>query len=210
MWVFVALQLQVPLPPGCPVLLDVLFAQHTPMSSSSNCSGSGSDCNAATDEPHEQQQQQQQQQVDRRVLHVQSISGWAPSCIGPYSQVRRLTHSLAAGHPMQALRTASALASLPILYHSCTLLPSCTLDAGHICVALSLGTACLAPVSADPQLQDAFGAVEPPPLVVTRGVDQFITLPGSTVLARYSQTRLRVAHKGSEPQNQQHDVMPKC
>lgn len=24
----------------------------------------------------------------RKVLHVQSISSWAPSCIGPYSQVR--------------------------------------------------------------------------------------------------------------------------
>jgi hypothetical protein len=43
------------------VLLDVLFAR--------------------------QPDQQQQQQLDRRVLHVQSISSWAPSCIGPYSQV---------------------------------------------------------------------------------------------------------------------------
>jgi diphthine-ammonia ligase len=25
--------------------------------------------------------------LDKRVLHVQSISCWAPSCIGPYSQV---------------------------------------------------------------------------------------------------------------------------
>jgi enamine deaminase RidA (YjgF/YER057c/UK114 family) len=25
----------------------------------------------------------------RRVLHVQSISEWAPSCIGPYSQATR-------------------------------------------------------------------------------------------------------------------------
>ncbi len=27
----------------------------------------------------------------RKVLHVQSISTWAPSCIGPYSQVRANT-----------------------------------------------------------------------------------------------------------------------
>ncbi|WIA09297.1 hypothetical protein OEZ85_008704 [Tetradesmus obliquus] len=53
---------QVPLPAGCPVLLDVLFARQP------------------------DQQQQQQQPLDRRVLHVQSISSWAPSCIGPYSQ----------------------------------------------------------------------------------------------------------------------------
>ncbi|WIA29375.1 hypothetical protein OEZ86_011879 [Tetradesmus obliquus] len=52
---------QVPLPAGCPVLLDVLFARQP-------------------------DQQQQQQPLDRRVLHVQSISSWAPSCIGPYSQ----------------------------------------------------------------------------------------------------------------------------
>lgn len=27
----------------------------------------------------------------KRVLHVQSVSCWAPSCIGPYSQVRALS-----------------------------------------------------------------------------------------------------------------------
>eukprot|EP00775_Hariotina_reticulata_P010371 gene10371-10529_t len=59
---------QVPLPAGCPVLIDVLFAN-----------------------PSHQQQQAgtvtlQRQQPQRRVLHVQSISSWAPSCIGPYSQ----------------------------------------------------------------------------------------------------------------------------
>lgn len=27
----------------------------------------------------------------KRVLHVQSISSWAPSCIGPYSQVKCLS-----------------------------------------------------------------------------------------------------------------------
>lgn len=27
----------------------------------------------------------------KNVLHVQSISSWAPSCIGPYSQVHRFT-----------------------------------------------------------------------------------------------------------------------
>lgn len=26
-------------------------------------------------------------EIDKKVLHVQSISCWAPSCIGPYSQV---------------------------------------------------------------------------------------------------------------------------
>jgi len=30
---------------------------------------------------------QEQQDCVRKVLHVQSISSWAPSCIGPYSQV---------------------------------------------------------------------------------------------------------------------------
>ncbi len=30
----------------------------------------------------------------RRTLHVQSISAWAPSCIGPYSQVRVVAGSL--------------------------------------------------------------------------------------------------------------------
>jgi hypothetical protein len=73
---------QVPLSDGCPVLLDVLFAR----------------------QPEQQQQQQQQQMLvpDRRVLHVQSISSWAPSCIGPYSQVRRNTHLslLLANHPV--------------------------------------------------------------------------------------------------------------
>lgn len=29
------------------------------------------------------------QPAGRRVLHVQSISEWAPSCIGPYSQATR-------------------------------------------------------------------------------------------------------------------------
>lgn len=28
----------------------------------------------------------------KKVLHVQSISEWAPSCIGPYSQVRHLSN----------------------------------------------------------------------------------------------------------------------
>lgn len=27
----------------------------------------------------------------KRVLHVQSISCWAPSCIGPYSQVNKIS-----------------------------------------------------------------------------------------------------------------------
>lgn len=30
---------------------------------------------------------------DKRVLHVQSISSWAPSCIGPYSQVNSMAFS---------------------------------------------------------------------------------------------------------------------
>ena len=56
------LHTQVPLPHGCPLLLDVLLARRSP-----------------SPDPR----------VTRRrsVLHVQSISSWAPSCIGPYSQV---------------------------------------------------------------------------------------------------------------------------
>lgn len=65
--------MQVPLPPGCPVLLDVLFAR----------SGTSTIPQDTTSE-----QQKQEQQPVRQVLHVQSISDWAPSCIGPYSQVR--------------------------------------------------------------------------------------------------------------------------
>jgi hypothetical protein len=65
--------MQVPLPAGCPVLLDVLFARQP--GSSATQPGP-----AAV---------QQQEDPDRRVLHVQSISDWAPSCIGPYSQVSR-------------------------------------------------------------------------------------------------------------------------
>ncbi|GAX85055.1 hypothetical protein CEUSTIGMA_g12475.t1 [Chlamydomonas eustigma] len=50
---------QVPLPSGCPLLLDLLLARPSPGAS---------------------------HLVGRTVLHVQSISSWAPSCIGPYSQ----------------------------------------------------------------------------------------------------------------------------
>lgn len=33
--------------------------------------------------------------ASRKVLHVQSISSWAPSCIGPYSQVSaELKHTM--------------------------------------------------------------------------------------------------------------------
>lgn len=70
--------LQAPLPAGCPVLLDVLFARQ-PSPDVSTPSGAATAAG----------KQQQQQQPDRRVLHVQSVSDWAPSCIGPYSQVRR-------------------------------------------------------------------------------------------------------------------------
>jgi hypothetical protein len=70
--------MQVPLPPGCPVLLDVLFARHTTDTPSANPNPAGGD---------RDQQQQQQQLPVRKVLHVQSVSDWAPSCIGPYSQV---------------------------------------------------------------------------------------------------------------------------
>jgi transcription initiation factor TFIID subunit TAF12 len=80
----------VPLPPGCPVLLDVLCARQRPPQGA-NCSD-GTTAGTKGDKQQQVQQQehkkqQQQQQPDRRVLHVQSISDWAPSCIGPYSQV---------------------------------------------------------------------------------------------------------------------------
>lgn len=71
---------QVPLHAGCPVLLDVLLARPA-----RHCGGP----DAA--EQQCKQQQQQLQSLGRRVLHVQSISSWAPSCIGPYSQVSRPT-----------------------------------------------------------------------------------------------------------------------
>lgn len=65
---------QVPLPAGVPVLLDVIFARshHLPEAA------------AAAEQAGARLKQQQPQ---RSVLHVQSISDWAPSCIGPYSQV---------------------------------------------------------------------------------------------------------------------------
>lgn len=81
---------QVPLPAGCPVLLDVLFARQ-PVESSSNTSSTDTPSPDAVDvlQPqHVGEVMPLQQQPDRRVLHVQSISDWAPSCIGPYSQVR--------------------------------------------------------------------------------------------------------------------------
>lgn len=34
----------------------------------------------------------------KNVLHVQSISEWAPSCIGPYSQVRRYLSNVHCGY----------------------------------------------------------------------------------------------------------------
>lgn len=49
---------QVPLPEGRPLMVDVLLRKRHP-------------------------------KLSKSVLHVQSISCWAPSCIGPYSQVRR-------------------------------------------------------------------------------------------------------------------------
>ena len=38
--------------------------------------------------------------LGKRVLHVQSISCWAPSCIGPYSQVCVLCFSLLMGRQL--------------------------------------------------------------------------------------------------------------
>eukprot|EP00798_Chlamydomonas_sp_ICE-L_P024632 gene24632-10253_t len=58
---------QVPLPQGCPLLVDVLVAR---------------------DSRKALHQQQPGAAQPKKVLHVQSISDWAPSCIGPYSQVR--------------------------------------------------------------------------------------------------------------------------
>lgn len=66
---------------GCPVLLDVLFTRGSAAGAPQQSAVDGS-C-----KQEQQQQQQQQGQPDRRILHVQSISSWAPSCIGPYSQV---------------------------------------------------------------------------------------------------------------------------
>ena len=59
-----------PLPKGCPLLLDVLLKRPQPKIDSN------------------------QESFQRRVLHVQSISSWAPSCIGPYSQVEKRFYSI--------------------------------------------------------------------------------------------------------------------
>lgn len=76
---------QLPLPDGVPLMVDVLFARPAQgevaagkVGSSSTASGSrGSTVARRGGGPD----------FGRRVLHVQSISEWAPSCIGPYSQV---------------------------------------------------------------------------------------------------------------------------
>lgn len=76
---------QAPLPAGRPVLLDVLLAAPQPRreleangASSGAASGSGAGGSGGSGGDG----------CGKRVLHVQSISDWAPSCIGPYSQVR--------------------------------------------------------------------------------------------------------------------------
>mmetsp|Transcript_35745 Transcript_35745/g.79546 ORF Transcript_35745/g.79546 Transcript_35745/m.79546 type:complete len:894 (+) Transcript_35745:147-2828(+) len=83
---------QVPLPEGCPVMVDVLLAKgaYTPAAQPaaaaeapdagraiSNSGGSSSRSSTGGEE------------FGRKVLHVQSISSWAPSCIGPYSQANQ-------------------------------------------------------------------------------------------------------------------------
>lgn len=77
---WLACRLQVPLADGVPVLLDIIFARHITQQYTLGSS-------QAIQQPALPQQEQQQQQLERHVLHVQSISSWAPSCIGPYSQV---------------------------------------------------------------------------------------------------------------------------
>jgi diphthine-ammonia ligase len=73
---------QLALPGGAPLAVDVLFARCEGAGSGGGGGGSGSGGGVprgarAPAAP-----------FPRRVLHVQSISDWAPSCIGPYSQVR--------------------------------------------------------------------------------------------------------------------------
>jgi hypothetical protein len=77
------LSTQADLPEDTPVLLDVLVhpqsavQQATPTTSAAAAAGSRTGADGA----------RASSLGSRRVLHVQSISDWAPSCIGPYSQV---------------------------------------------------------------------------------------------------------------------------
>ncbi|KAG2444776.1 hypothetical protein HXX76_001519 [Chlamydomonas incerta] len=64
---------QICLPHDCPVMIDFLLARGgAPPALPPGCAG----CRALSPVARH----------TRRVLHVQSISSWAPSCIGPYSQ----------------------------------------------------------------------------------------------------------------------------
>jgi diphthine-ammonia ligase len=95
---------QLPLPGGCPVLLDVLLARPGPdMSGPAGAAAGPSSlqlpgCSSVQQQPEEGTTAAAVAVAapeGRRVLHVQSISDWAPSCIGPYSQAtawRGLVH----------------------------------------------------------------------------------------------------------------------
>ena len=68
---------QLPLAGAAPLAVDVLFARP---------GGGGGDREAAAAGSRQERRRRQRPDLPRRVLHVQSISDWAPSCIGPYSQ----------------------------------------------------------------------------------------------------------------------------
>jgi diphthine-ammonia ligase len=69
---------QLPLLGDAPLAVDVLFVRRCPQETST---GRRRRARRARRKGGEAAQMQ------RRVLHVQSVSDWAPSCIGPYSQV---------------------------------------------------------------------------------------------------------------------------
>mmetsp|Transcript_8200 Transcript_8200/g.24440 ORF Transcript_8200/g.24440 Transcript_8200/m.24440 type:complete len:850 (-) Transcript_8200:2291-4840(-) len=85
--------LQLTLPPGHPVAVMLLLSPRQPLVAERHSLGSNqgpSQDGAAEDSWAAQHRQApgdgEVQRVLRRVLHVQSISEWAPTCIGPYSQ----------------------------------------------------------------------------------------------------------------------------
>ena len=104
---------QIPLPSSCPVLLDIIFrkpqaALQAVQRPAAAAAAAGmavagvqpSDCHTCDSDKEGAVSDESPAGGDaavgsgggcdvRNVLHVQSISSWAPSCIGPYSQVGR-------------------------------------------------------------------------------------------------------------------------
>jgi diphthine-ammonia ligase len=77
---------QLPLGSGCAVLLDVLLAKPGAGEAATAAVGSLQLAEGASGQHQEGGAAAAVVPQGRRVLHVQSISDWAPSCIGPYSQ----------------------------------------------------------------------------------------------------------------------------